>query len=228
MIFLWKKLLMKTIIVIPARAGSKRLPQKNIKILAGIPLIAHTILYAQENRDYIDDIFVSTDDKEIKKIALKYGAKVVDRPKKISGDLEPTVSAIKHTLEVSNMQYVENIITLQATNPLRPKNLLKEALDIYINENHSSLFTVSQHQKKLGHIKNERFTPYNYKIGQRSQDIKPLFFENGLLYISKKNLILEGLIFDKNAYPLIVEEKKIIDIDTQDDLNYAEYLIKHE
>ncbi len=219
---------MKTIVVIPARAGSKRLPQKNLKLLAGIPLIAHSILYAQENKKYIDDVFVSTDDKEIKKIALQYGAKVIDRPKKISGDFEPTVSAIQHTLKVSNMQYIENIITLQATNPLRPKNLLKEALNIYKSENHNSLFTVSQNQKKLGHIKNDNFTPYNYKIGQRSQDIKPLFFENGLLYISKKNLILQGIIFDKNAYPFLVEEKKIIDIDTQEDLNYAEYLIQYE
>ena len=199
---------MKTIVVIPARAGSKRLPQKNLKLLAGIPLIAHSILYAQENKKYIDDVFVSTDDKEIKKIALQYGAKVIDRPKKISGDFEPTVSAIQHTLKVSNMQYIENIITLQATNPLRPKNLLKEALNIYKSENHNSLFTVSQNQKKLGHIKNDNFTPYNYKIGQRSQDIKPLFFENGLLYISKKNLILQGIIFDKNAYPFIVEETR--------------------
>ena len=149
---------MKTIVVIPARAGSKRLPQKNLKLLAGIPLIAHSILYAQENKKYIDDVFVSTDDKEIKKIALQYGAKVIDRPKKISGDFEPTVSAIQHTLKVSNMQYIENIITLQATNPLRPKNLLKEALNIYKSENHNSLFTVSQNQKKLGHIKNDNFT----------------------------------------------------------------------
>ena len=179
---------MKTIVVIPARAGSKRLPQKNLKLLAGIPLIAHSILYAQENKEYIDDVFVSTDDKEIKKIALQYGAKVIDRPKKISGDFEPTVSAIQHTLEVSNMQYIENIITLQATNPLRPKNLLKEALKIYINENHSSLFTVSQNKKKLGHIKNDNFTPYNYKIGQRSQDIKPLFLKMAYFTLAKKIL----------------------------------------
>ena len=218
---------MKTIILIPARGGSKRLPKKNIKLLAGIPLIAHSILYAQENQEYIDDIFVSTDDKEIKEISLEYGAKVIDRPKKISGDFEPTVSAIKHTLE-TNVEYIENIITLQATNPLRPKNLLKEALAIYKNENHSSLVTVSLNQKKIGHIKNDKFIPFNYTIGQRNQDIKPLFIENGLLYISKRNLILEGKVFDENTYPFLVKKNPIIDIDTQEDLNYAEYLIQHE
>ena len=218
---------MKTIVVIPARGGSKRLPKKNLKILGGIPLIAHSILYAQANKENIDDIFVSTDDDEIKNVALKYGAKVIERPEKISGDYEPTVSAVKHTLE-TNMEYIENIITLQATNPLRPKNLLKSAFEIYKNENHSSLFTVSRNQKKLGHIKNDKFTPFNYKIGERTQDIKPLFFENGLLYISKRDLILEGTIFNENSYPFLVKNNRIIDIDTQEDLNYAEYLIQHE
>ena len=90
---------MKNIAIIPARGGSKRLPNKNVLLLDGIPLIAHSIMYAQQNANLIDAIFVSTDDEKIKEIALKYGAQVIERPKELSGDLEQTVSALKHFLE---------------------------------------------------------------------------------------------------------------------------------
>ncbi len=85
---------MKTIAIIPARGNSKRLPNKNIKLLGGIPLLVHSINYAKQH-DFIDAIYVSTDDQDIKEIALQYGALVIDRPKELSGDLEPTVSALK-------------------------------------------------------------------------------------------------------------------------------------
>ncbi|RZJ50190.1 MAG: acylneuraminate cytidylyltransferase family protein, partial [Flavobacterium sp.] len=131
---------MKTIAVIPARGGSKRLPQKNIKMLGEVPLLVHSILYAQANNKIIDDIYVSTDDNEIKKIALEFGAKVMDRPENISGDLEPTVSALKNVLEQIH-EPVGNVVLLQPTNPLRPENLLKDAFSIYQKENCNSLFT---------------------------------------------------------------------------------------
>lgn len=121
---------MKTIAIIPARGGSKRLPQKNIKIFGEIPLLAHSILYAQANNDIVDEIYVSTDDEEIKRVAIQFGAKIVNRPQSLSGDLEPTISALKNVLEQIDDK-VENVILLQATNPLRPVNLLKEAFEIY-------------------------------------------------------------------------------------------------
>ena len=119
---------MKTIAIIPARGGSKRLPNKNILLLGEYPLLVHSILFAQSNSDIIDEIYVSTDDAKIKEIALQFGAKVIDRPEAISGDLEPTITAVKHVLQSINDE-VENVILLQPTNPLRPKNLLKECFD---------------------------------------------------------------------------------------------------
>ena len=91
----------KTIAIIPARGGSKRLPGKNILPLGGMPLLAHSIIYAKSNSDIIDEVFVSTDDEQIKEVALAYGAKVIDRPQSISGDLEPTISSLQHALELS-------------------------------------------------------------------------------------------------------------------------------
>lgn len=214
----------KTIAIIPARGGSKRLPEKNIQLLGELPLLVHSILYAQENKDIIDEVYVSTDNLEIKKIALQFGAKVIDRPDYISGDLEPTVSALKHVLE-SIEPNVETVILLQATNPFRPKELLKEAFETYNNNQNDSLFTVSRNYHKLGKISNNKFIPFNYSIGQRSQDLEPLFFENGLLYITKASLILNDIIISENAFPFEVNHIFAqVDIDTPDDLDYAEYL----
>ena len=215
---------MKNIAIIPARGGSKRLPQKNIKLLDGFPLLSFSILFAQANSEIIDEIYVSTDDEDIKNIALKYGAKVIDRPKDLSGDLEPTVSALKHVLQSIDSE-VDNVVLLQATNPIRPKNLLKEAFEIYQKENSNSLFTVSRNHKKFGKITDQKFIPYNYKIGQRSQDIEPLYFENGLLYITKASLILEDIIISEDAFPFEIDHIfASVDIDTQEDFDYAKYL----
>jgi CMP-N-acetylneuraminic acid synthetase len=212
----------KTIAIIPARGGSKRLPDKNIKLLGGIPLIAHSILYAQQNV-FINEVFVTTNDKSIKEIAIQYGANVIDRPENLSGDFEPTVSALKHVLQ--NIEEVENIILLQPTNPLRPENLLKEAFEIFQNQKLDSLFTVSRNHQKFGKIINNKFIPSNYKIGQRCQDLEPLFFENGLLYITKTELILNNIIISENAFPLEVNHVFAnVDIDTQEDFEYAEFL----
>lgn len=217
---------MKTIAIIPARGGSKRLPDKNILLLDGIPLIAHSILYAQKNKDIIDEVYVSTDHEQIKKIALQYGAKVIDRPESLSGDKEPTVSAVKHVLESIAIE-VENVILLQATNPLRPQNLLKEVFQVYQNGNYDSVFTVTRNHQKLGKIINNSFEPYNYTIGQRSQDLEPLFFENGLLYITRAKLILENKIITENAFAFQVNHIfSNVDIDSQEDLDYADFIQK--
>ena len=173
---------MKNIAIIPARGGSKRLPNKNILLFDGLPLLAHSILYAKNNLSIIDEIYVTTDSPEIKRIAVEFGAKVIDRPESISGDFEPTNSALKHVLQLIGNQ-VENVILLQATNPLRPAKLLAEAFEIFQKEKMDSLFTVTRDFKKLGKIVDNRFVPYNYKIGQRSQDLEPLFFVERLIFL---------------------------------------------
>ncbi len=216
----------KTIAIIPARGGSKRLPGKNIKLLDTIPLIAHSIMYAKKH-DFICAIYVSTDDSAIKKIALHYGAQVIDRPQEISGDFEPTVTALQHVLETVNDAAIENIVLLQPTNPLRPEFLLNEAFEIVKKNNLESLFTVSRDEHKLGKIVEGNFIPFNYKPGQRSQDLEPLYFENGLLYIAKATLIEKGELINENSYPLVMEHPFAkVDIDTQDDFDYATYLLK--
>lgn len=188
-----------------------------------MPLLVHSINYAKQFKS-IDAIYVSTNNSTIKSIALKAGAKVIDRPEYLSGDLEPTVTALKHVLQnIDNS--VENVILLQATNPLRPKLLLEEAYKTFISNDYNSLFTVSRNYHKLGKIDQDVFKPFNYKPGQRSQDLEPLYYENGLLYITKAAYILKDEIITKQGYPMEVNHPfATIDIDTQDDFDYAEYL----
>ncbi|AEG99967.1 cytidylyltransferase domain-containing protein [Lacinutrix sp. 5H-3-7-4] len=217
---------MKTIAIIPARGHSKRLPKKNIKLLGGIPLLVHSINYAKQF-DFIDAVYVSTDCESTKAIALAHGAEVIERPEHLAGDFEPTVSALKHVLGTINTK-VDAVVLLQATNPLRPKQLLQEAFTIFNQVKASSLFTVSQNHLKFGTIKNEQFKPYNYKPGQRSQDLEPLYYENGLLYITKASCILNDEIITKDAYPLVIDHPFAkVDIDTQDDFDYAAFMLNH-
>lgn len=213
----------KTITIIPARGGSKRLANKNILLLGGIPLIAHSIIYAKEN--HIDKIVVSTDDDLIKEIALQYGAEVMDRPKDLATDDSPTIDTLKQVMENVKGNY-DYVVVLQPTNPLRPQNLLHEALKRMNEGNFDSLMTVTRNEQKFGKIINEKFVPYNYGIGQRSQDLEPLYYENGLLYIAKPSLILEGKLLGENHVPFIVNHPFAkVDIDTQEDFDYAEYLL---
>lgn len=215
---------MKTIAIIPARGESKRLTNKNILLLDQIPLLAHSILYAKANNKIIDEVYVSTNDKKIKEVALAFGAKVIDRPEEISGDFEPTISAVKHVLQNIDSD-VENMVLLQPTNPLRPKSLLEETFSLYEREKYESLFTVTRNHRKFGKIKEHKFVPYNYEIGQRSQDLEPLYFENGLLYIAKARLVFDDIIISKNAFPFEIDHIFAnVDIDTQADFDYTEYL----
>jgi CMP-N-acetylneuraminic acid synthetase len=215
----------KTIALIPARGGSKRLPNKNGLLLGNYPLLVHSILFAQANSAIIDEIYVSTDDSNIKAIALQFGAKVIDRPAAISGDFEPTITSLQHVLQSINEE-VENVVLLQPTNPLRPQNLLKECFEKFVATDSDSLFTVSQNHQKLGKISNDKFVPFNYEIGQRSQDLEPLYFENGLLYITKAKSILDDKIISENAFPFVVNHIFAnVDIDTRADFEYAEFLL---
>lgn len=215
----------QTIAIIPARGGSKRLPGKNTKLLGGLPLIAHSINYAKANPEIIDAIYVTTDDAQIKQTALAFGAKVIDRPAHLATDLEPTVSALRHVLE-SLPEAIDYVVLLQPTNPLRPENLLREAFAHFRTEQRDSLFTVTRNHQKFGKIHDGNFLPFNYKPGQRSQDLEPLYFENGLLYICRPALILSDKIIGEQAFPLVVDHPfSGVDIDTEADFEYAEYLI---
>jgi N-acylneuraminate cytidylyltransferase len=135
---------------------------------------------------------------------------------------------MKHAVQYLMNKGVEfdYVVLLQATNPLRPKNLLSEAINIIEKGGYSSLFTVSRSEKKLGRIIDGKFVPWNYTFGMRSQDMDPLYYENGLLYITSKELLLQEIIEGQNAYPLLVDHPfGEVDIDTREDFEYAKFIL---
>lgn len=217
---------MKYIVLIPARGGSKRLPRKNVLPLAGKPLIAHSIEYAKNEGI---PVYVSTDDEEIKDISAQYGAEIIDRPEELASDFATTASVLKHTAEYLMDKGVEfdYVILLQATNPLRPSGMLKNAITVIEEERPASLMGVNPILRKQGRIVNNHFEPVNYHFGQRSQDMEIWYYENGLLYITSKQKCLEGVVMTPDAIPYIVDHiYGEIDIDTIDDFKKAEFFIE--
>jgi len=217
----------KILTIIPARGGSKGVPDKNIKLIGELPLIAHSILYAQKSK-YVDTILVSSDSDEILDIASKYKATTLKRPFDISGDNATTESAISHALnEISEKPDI--IILLQPTSPLRPNGSLDQSLDIFINGCYDSLLSISPTHNFFWKISNKNIIPqYDYNKRPRRQDMKVediSYKENGSLYIfsynhfQKTNNRLGGKIGH-----IIFDEKYGLEIDTQMDFEIVEKL----
>lgn len=212
------------LIVIPARAGSKRFKGKNRAILDNKPLICHSIEYAQNLGNI--DIVISTNDSLIKPIAEKYNVPLIWRSEQLSTDYTPTIDVLLDAINKVDKKY-KYIILLQPTNPLRPKNIFDDCLDMLNKNKHDSIITVSKNSLKYGKIVNGIFKPLNYGFGQRSQDLDSLFFENGLLYIIPTNILEKNTIMSENPQALIVNHPfASVDIDYEEDLMWAEYLLK--
>jgi CMP-N-acetylneuraminic acid synthetase len=213
-------------VVIPARAGSKRLPRKNLINFCGKPLISHTIEFAIKSFPR-DKIWVNTDDQEIKIIAQKYGVQITTRPISLGTDTASTADVLSfqcnHFLNSSIL--CDAIILLQATNPLRPTKMIEESITAFEISKRGSLASFSKLNKKYGEIKNNIFKPKNYQPGQRMQEIIPDFFENGLIYITKIEELIKGKIITDNVFPFVYNGiESIVDIDLEEDLLIAEYI----
>lgn len=212
--------------VIPARAGSKRLPGKNIKPFCGKPLIYYTIAFAINSRLF-DHVVVSTDSQEIAAISREFGAKVIIRPNELAMDSTTIGPVLKHALEVLSEKY-DAIITLQPTNPFRKVSTMKDALKEFSVLDGDSLISVSPNHRKLGIIKMDRYQPINYNVGQRSQDLSQQVYENGLFYISNQKVVEEGDVFGRYIIPFKVVDNGVdIDIDTAWEFKMAENLYQY-
>jgi CMP-N-acetylneuraminic acid synthetase len=216
-------------IVIPARKNSKRFPSKNTINFIDKPLINHTIEFALKSFEK-EDIWVNTDDEKIYKIANDYNVKLSKRPIQLGTDYTSTSEVLIYQSNFFSKMKIEcdAIILLQATNPLRPKNMLMEAVNLFEANNRGSLATFSNMTNKIGEIRNDKFIPLNYLPGQRSQDLLPQFYENGLLYITKLKYINEKKIITDDVLPYIYNgPESTVDIDEPFDLEYAEFIYKH-
>ena len=216
------------IAIIPARGGSKGIPNKNIIDCMGKPLIAHSIEYAKES-DLVTSIYVSTDDAKIAEVAKQYGAEIIDRPDSISGDTATTESAIEHVL--NNIPKPDIVILLQATSPLRPKESLNKSIEKMISEKYDSLLSLSPTHRFSWEINGDEAIPkYDFKNRPRRQDIpesEQAYIENGSIYIfTYENFIKHNNRLGGKIGYVVFEEEFSFEIDTPTDLIVIDSIAK--
>lgn len=221
----------KCIAIIPARGGSKRIPRKNIKDFQGKPLIAYSIEVALQSKLF-SKVIVSTDDEEIKDIALKYGAEVPFlRPASLSDDYTGTGEVIAHAIDYlkKSGEEFDYVCTLYATAPLLNKKYLIEGLKKleksdakYAFSCTSMPFPIQRTFKINNEDKCEMFWPENFM--KRSQDLEEAYHDAGQFYFEKLDKISNELIFGKDSIAIILPRHLVQDIDTQEDWERVEYL----
>lgn len=212
--------------IIPVRGGSKRLPGKNIRPLAGRPLLAYSILTARASH-YISRIVVTSDDPEILATATAWGAEAIRRPNSLSTDQASTISAMQHALGVvrSNGFHPEHIALLQATCPLRRVADVDRAIEEYLQSGADSALTVNELHLKAGKCRAPHWFEPQYPPGIRKQDIEPLYQENGVFYMMRADQVAEGKLFGPQTMMLhFPPEAGIASIDVEFDFQVTEAL----
>lgn len=225
---------MKTIAFIFARGGSKGIKNKNIKLFLGKPLIFYTIKLAKKNR-HIDDVYVSTDCSKIKKISIRYGAKVIDRPKYLAKDNSPEILSWKHAINFLKKKNINfNIfLSLPCTSPLRSNidvnNIiisLRKKIDIVVGITRAKknpYFNILKLNKK-----NILKKLFEKKIFFRRQDAPKVIDLTTVGYAANKNFIINcKSIFDGKVKGVLIPEERSIDIDNLFDFKIAEMIKKN-
>lgn len=217
----------KVTAIIPARAGSKRLKDKNKLPINGIPLVEISVIAASRSK-YIDKIIVSTDDLEIFEICQKHNIIVSKRPEHLCGDHATTVDVVLNCAATHNLDADDLIVLLQPTSPLRETSDIDSALEFYRSRAAKSVVSVAEtdHSPLWCNIlpsdnNMDKFLPSDLQ-NVRSQDLPQYYRINGAIYITTvmqvkiTNEIISGL----DSYAFVMEKSHSVDID-----NYIDYLL---
>ena len=227
------------IAIIPARSGSKGLPNKNIKKLNGKPLIAWSIETALSCK-YIDEVMVTTDSQVYASMAQEYGASVpFIRPPEYATDSTPRSEVISHAISFYKEKGKEfdYIIFLEPTSPLRVVDDLNNAIEKLINNKCGAESIVSVcklescHPAFLIKLNNgflDFLNPNQKSKVLRRQDLDTLYFYEGSLYISEVHSYLEKEFYHNNTLGYVVPRWKSLEIDEIEDLVMAEAIMKYK
>lgn len=176
--------------LIPARGGSKGIPRKNVRLLAGKPLVAHSIVQARQTPG-VTRVVVSTDDEEIAALSQQWGAEVVRRPVEISGDTASSESALAHALDTLRDREgwePDRVVFLQATSPCRRPGEIAAALETLEREQADSLLSVGPVHGFVWRVEKDgraRSFSYDHLKRPRRQDAPEDLIENGSIYVFK-------------------------------------------
>jgi CMP-N,N'-diacetyllegionaminic acid synthase len=218
--------------LIPARGGSKGLPGKNVRPLAGRPLIAYAVDAARASR-VVDRVVLSTDSEEIAAIGRASGAEVPFlRPAELAGDASPMLPVLQHAVDALERTgwFPEIILLLQPTSPLRTAAHLAAAVDLLRATNADSVVSVVELPRHASpdyvmRIESGRlvsFLPEGVRLTRR-QDARPAYVRDGTVYACwRRTLVEQGSIYGRDCRPLVVDAAESVTIDTPADWAEAE------
>ena len=220
--------------IIPARGGSKRIPRKNIKLFAGLPIIAYSIKAAQES-NLFERIIVTTDDEEIAEIARLYGAEVpFIRPKELSDDHTATIPVIAHAIQTlqTNGDVIDAACCIYATAPfIRPQDIINAYHALITKRKHYAFpvttfpFPIQRAVMRDEDGNIEMFYPEHFST--RSQDLEEAYHDVGQFYWGTSDAWLGGKpIFSDAATTIVLPRYLVQDIDTPEDWDRAELMHK--
>ena len=219
----------ETLIIIPARSGSKRIKNKNIRKVDGKPLIYWSINYAKKYSKN-EDIIVSSDSKIIGKIALAEKVKFLKRPEKISKDKSSVYLTITHVLKkIKTKLKYKYIALLQPTSPLRPENIISDGVKLLKrNVKFENLIHLEKTNFHTGSISKNNEWKSNYKNIIRGQEIVNQFRPSGCLFLySIKNFENYNKFIKRKAYGFFHKSNfETVNIDNEEDLIKLNYLLK--
>ena len=223
---------METVCIIPARGGSKGIIGKNMKSMAGRPLISWVISAALEAKS-IDRLIVSTDSKEIAQIARSEGAEVIMRPPDLALDNSPSEPALVHALNYlkTTQNYDPNLLVfLQCTSPLTPSEEIDAAVKLHQSEKVDTVIAVvAAHpfiwrKNNLGYLEAVNHDP---KGRAPRQEIDQQFLETGAIYVMKaKEFRKHGKRYAGKILPFEMHQENVSDIDTSRDFTKVENRLK--
>ncbi|MDE5864714.1 MAG: pseudaminic acid cytidylyltransferase [Lachnospiraceae bacterium] len=223
-----------SIAIITARGGSKRIPRKNIKEFCGKPIIAYSIEAAIESNIF-DEVMVSTDDEEIKNIALQYGAKVpFMRSEKTSGDNVMTYEVLLEVLDEYKKRNIEfeYMSCIYPTAPFITADNLQRAMHILESESIDSVIPIVQFSfpPQRGFIMQDEKISFKWPENAlvRSQDLEPMYHDAGQFYcLNVENFLNHHKLITDNTKSIILDDLEVQDIDNESDWRMAEFKYRY-
>ncbi len=224
---------MKSIAIITARGGSKRIPRKNIKLFLGQPIIKFSI-DAALRAGCFDEVMVSTDDKEIAEISISCGANVpFFRSESASSDYTGTPTVLEEVISEYGKQGIrfDYFCCIYPTAPFLTAEKLKKAMEVLEKTGVDSVFPVVQFsypiQRALKIENNEIKMIWPENLNKRSQDLVPTYHDCGQFYaLNTKSFINQKKLFCEKSSPIIMSELEVQDIDNEEDWRIAELKYK--
>ena len=225
--------------IIPARANSKRVTGKNLRVLNGKPLVQYAIEAALKSK-LLTTVVLSSDSDEILKHATEYGDRIlaIKRPSQFATDDSPAIEFVNHALEylsqTKNKQF-EYVAIIQPSSPLTIGSDIDMTIQALFDHDADCAVSVREiqcdhHPSKLLLLEENKLIPLCKEIKYKNMDVEmeKVYVRNGSVYVSSLNLIRQGRLLSENCAGYIMPAERSVDINDESDLLFAEFLLSRK